>query len=80
MTVVGNFNFSYFLRLTWKFLGLKSERGGSVCWLNNKIIDDCKTQACENINFVCKQEMIYCLKNDRIYFSCSKSHNCYIIM
>ena len=23
----------------WKFLGLESERGGSVCWSNNKIID-----------------------------------------
>ena len=39
MTVVGNFNFSIFLRLTWKFLDLESERGSSVCWLNNKIID-----------------------------------------
>ena len=32
MAVVGNLNFSY-------FLGLESERGGSVCWLNNKILD-----------------------------------------
>ena len=39
MIVVGNFNFSYFLRLTWEFLDLESERGGSVCWPNNKIID-----------------------------------------
>ena len=39
MTVVGNFYFSIFLRLTWEFLGLESERGGSVCWPNNKIID-----------------------------------------
>ena len=23
----------------WEFLGLDSERGGSVCWPNNKIID-----------------------------------------
>ena len=37
MAVVGNFNF--FLQLTWEFLDLKSERGGSVCWPNNKIID-----------------------------------------
>ena len=37
MTVVGNFNFSYFLRLMWEFLGLEIERGGSVCWPNNKI-------------------------------------------
>ena len=39
MTVVGNFNFSYFLRLMWEFIGLESERGVSVCWANNKIID-----------------------------------------
>ena len=39
MTLVGNFYFSIFLRLTWEFLGLESERGGSVCWPNNKIID-----------------------------------------
>ena len=39
MAVVGNFNFSYFLRLTWEFLDLESERGGSVYWPNNKIID-----------------------------------------
>jgi len=37
--VVGNFYFSIFLRLMWEFLGLESERGGSVCWPNNKIID-----------------------------------------
>ena len=30
MAVVGNFNFSYFLRLTWEFLALESERGGSM--------------------------------------------------
>ena len=23
----------------WEFLGLESERGASVCWPNNKIID-----------------------------------------
>ena len=39
MAVVGHFYFSIFLRLTWEFLGLESERGGSVCWPNNKIID-----------------------------------------
>ena len=38
MAVVGNFNFFYFLRLTWEFLALESERGGSVCWPNNNII------------------------------------------
>ena len=37
MAVVGNFNFSYFLRLTWEFLGLEIERGGSVGWPNNTI-------------------------------------------
>ena len=37
MAVMGNFNFSFFLRLTWEFLDLESERGGSVCWPNNKI-------------------------------------------
>ena len=36
---MGNFYFSIFFQLTWKFLGLASERGGSVCWPNNKIID-----------------------------------------
>ena len=39
MAVVGNFYFFYFFRLTWEFLDLKSERGGSVCWPNNKIMD-----------------------------------------
>ena len=39
MVVVGNFYFSIFLRLTWEFLGFESERGGSICWPNNKIID-----------------------------------------
>ena len=39
IAVVGNFYFSIFFRLTWGFLGLESERGGSVCWPNNKIID-----------------------------------------
>ena len=39
MTVVCNFYFSIFLRLTWEFLGLESEREDSVCWPNNKIID-----------------------------------------
>ena len=42
MTVVGNLNFSYFLRLTWEFLDFESECGGSVCWPNNKIIEDCE--------------------------------------
>ena len=36
---VSNFYFFIFLRLTCEFLGLESERGGSVCWPNNKIID-----------------------------------------
>ena len=40
MAVVGNFYFSIFLRLMWKFLDLESECGCSICWLNNKIIDD----------------------------------------
>ena len=39
MAVVGNFYFSIFLRLTWKFLGFESEREGSVYWPTNKIID-----------------------------------------
>ena len=39
MAVVSNFNFSYFLRLMWEFLGLESECGGSICGSNNKIID-----------------------------------------
>ena len=39
MAVVGNFYFSIFLRLTWKFLGLESKCGSSVYWPNNKIID-----------------------------------------
>ena len=39
MAVMGNFYFSIFLRLTWEFLGFESERRGSVCWPNNKIID-----------------------------------------
>ena len=39
MTVVGNIYVSIFFQLTWEFLGLESERGGSVCWPNNKIID-----------------------------------------
>ena len=37
MAMVGNFLF--FLRLTWEFLSLERERGGSVCWPKNKIID-----------------------------------------
>ena len=37
MAVVGNFYFSIFLRLMREFLGLESERGGSVCQPNNKI-------------------------------------------
>ena len=40
MTVVGNFYFYIFLRLTWEFLSLESEYGGSVYWPNNKIIDN----------------------------------------
>ena len=39
MTVVGNFNFSFFLQLTWEFLGFESECGGSDYWPNNEIID-----------------------------------------
>ena len=39
MAVVGNFNLSYFLQLTCEFLDFESERGSSVCWPNNKIID-----------------------------------------
>ena len=39
MAVVVNFYFFIFLRLMWKFLDLESERGNSVCWSNNKIID-----------------------------------------
>ena len=39
MAVVSNLNFSYFFRLMWEFLGLESERGGSICWPNNKIIN-----------------------------------------
>ena len=37
MAVVVNFYFSIFLQLTWEFLGIESEREGSVCWPNNKI-------------------------------------------
>ena len=37
MAVMGNFYFSIFFRLTWEFLGLESERGGSVCWINVRI-------------------------------------------
>ena len=40
MAVVGNFIFLFFLRLMWDFLDLESERGGSICWPNNKIIDN----------------------------------------
>jgi hypothetical protein len=39
MAVVGNFYFSIFLQLTWEFLDIESERGASVCWPNNNIID-----------------------------------------
>ena len=39
MAVVGIFYFFIFLRLTWEFLSLESEHGGSVYWPNNKIID-----------------------------------------
>ena len=37
MAVVGNFNFSYFLRIIWEFLGLEIEHGGPICWPNNMI-------------------------------------------
>ena len=40
MVVVSNLDFFSFFRLMWEFLGLESERGGSVCWSNNKIIED----------------------------------------
>ena len=40
MAVMGNFYFFIFLRLMWEFLDFESEREGSVCWTNNKIIDD----------------------------------------
>ena len=36
--MVDNFYFSIFLRER-KFLGLESERGGSIYWPNTKIID-----------------------------------------
>jgi len=39
MTVVGNFNFSYFLRLLWEFLNFNSKHGNFICWPNNKIVD-----------------------------------------
>ena len=39
MAVVGNFCFFIFLRLTWKFLDFESERGCSICWPNNKMIN-----------------------------------------
>ena len=38
MAVMGNF-FLIFLRLPCEFLDLESERVGSICWPNNKIID-----------------------------------------
>ena len=47
MAVVGNFIF--FLRLTWEFLGLESEREGSICWPNNKIIDNDRNS---NLEFI----------------------------
>ena len=40
MAVIGNLNLFYFLRLTWEFLDFEGERGGSICWPNNKIIDE----------------------------------------
>ena len=49
MAVVGSFYFSIFRQLTWKFLGFESERGGSVCWLNNKIIDLGKASAASKV-------------------------------
>jgi len=52
MAVVGNFYFSIFLRLTWEFLNLESERGDSVCWPNNKIIDLNQTSDQKFINLV----------------------------
>ena len=48
MAVVGNFYFFIFLRLTWEFLDLESECGGSVYWSNNKIIDNQRVST-ENI-------------------------------
>ena len=36
---MSNFYFFIFLWLMWEFLCLECERGGSVCWSNNKIID-----------------------------------------
>ena len=40
MAAVDNFYFFIFFRLTCEFLGLESEHEGSICWPNNKIIDD----------------------------------------
>ena len=40
MVVVGKFHFYIFLRLTWEFLTSESECESSVCWPNNKIIED----------------------------------------
>ena len=37
IAMVSNFNFSYFLQLMWKFLGLEIEHGGFVFWPNSKI-------------------------------------------
>lgn len=39
MAMVGNFSFLIFLWLTWEFVGLESDRGGSVSWSNIYIID-----------------------------------------
>jgi len=42
MAVVGNFYFFYFSPINVGISRLESERGGSICLLNNKIIDACK--------------------------------------
>ena len=66
MAVVNNFYFSIFLRLTWEFLGLQSERGGSVCWPNNKIIDVQTYRRNSNIKY-------FCFSNLNVVFSQSFS-------
>ena len=66
MAVVGHFYFSIFLRLTWEFLGLESERGDSVCWPNNKIIDVQTHRWNSNIKY-------FCFSNLNVVFSQSFS-------
>ena len=68
MAVVGNFNFSYFLRLTWEFLSLEIERGGSVGWPNNKISQ--YTVRLQLLYFFQRGAMVckYFLKPVRIFF------------